>query len=286
VTAAVDTGLLDRRRSIMGARARRRRTVVLAVLAGLATVGGGYWALTGPPVAIRHLTLSGYARKDRGALDWAARVAASSGTMVSLPTGRIREALAAFPWVGRVDVRRDWPWGIVVDVHQARAAAVVVPSRGQRMLVSASGRVLGPAPARPGLPRIRMDGPPPAVGGSLTSAAVRAPLAFLAPLPREIARRVRRLGFDENGLLGARLQGGPELRLGAPELLHEKARALVAIMRYLPVSEASSVSYLDLTVPQNAAAGLTGTLAAQLSTASPELVPTTTVSAAEPSSHG
>jgi hypothetical protein len=204
VTAAVDTGLLDRRRSIMGARARRRRTVVLAVLAGLATVGGGYWALTGPPVAIRHLTLSGYARKDRGALDWAARVAASSGTMVSLPTGRIREALAAFPWVGRVDVRRDWPWGIVVDVHQARAAAVVVPSRGQRMLVSASGRVLGPAPARPGLPRIRMDGPPPAVGGSLTSAAVRAPLAFLAPLPREIARRVRRLGFDENGLLGAR----------------------------------------------------------------------------------
>jgi cell division septal protein FtsQ len=286
VTAAVDTGLLARRRSIMGARARRRRTVVLGVLAGLATLGAGYWALTGPPAAIRHLSVTGYSRKDAKALDWAARVAASSGTMVSLPTGRIREALAAFPWVASVEVRRDWPWGIVVAVRQARPAAVIVPSRGQRMLVTASGRVLGAAPPRPGLPRIRMDGPPPATGRALTSAAVRAPLAFLAPLPKEIARRVRRLGFDKKGLLGARLQGGPELRLGAPELLHEKARALVAIMHYLPASQASSVSYLDLTVPQNAAAGLTSSLASQLSTASPELVPTSTVSADQPSSHG
>ena len=286
MTAAVETGLLERRRAIMGARARRRRTVVLGVLAGLATLGAGYWVLTGPPVAIRHLEVTGYSRQDRSALDWAARVAASSGTMVSLPTERIREALADFPWVGRVEVRRDWPWGIVVAVRQARPKAVVVPSQGPRMLVTASGRVLGPAPARPGLPRIRMDGPSPAAGTRLTAAAVRAPLAFLAPLPKAIARRVRRLGFDTKGLLGAKLQGGPDLRLGAPELLGEKARALVAVMHYLPASEAASVSYLDLTVPQNAAAGLTSTLATQLSTAGPALVTTSTVNAAQDSSHG
>jgi cell division septal protein FtsQ len=286
VTAAIETGLLDRRRALTGTRARRRRTVVLGVLAGLAALGATYWAMTGPLVAIRHLKVTGYQRADGSALDWAARVAATSGTMLNLPTVRIRQALAAFPWVGRVDVARDLPWGIVVEVHQARPAAVVVPSRGPRMLVTGSGRVLGPAPARPGLPRIRMDGPAPAPGARLTSAAVRAPLAFLSPLPKALARRVRRLGFDRNGLLGAKLAGGPDLRLGAPEHLNEKARALVAIMHYLPANESGSVSYLDLTVPQNAAAGLTSGLASQLSTASPELVTTSTVNATQDSSHG
>jgi cell division protein FtsQ len=284
--AAVERGLLQRRRATLGARARRRRTVVLGVLAGLAALGASYWVMTGPLVAIRHLRVTGYHGPDRQGLDWAARVAASSGTMVNLPTERIRQALAAFPWVARVDVQRDWLWGIVVAVRQARPAAVIVPSHGPRMLVTASGRVLGPAPPRPGLPRIRMDGPSPTAGQALTSAAVQAPLAFLAPLPSEIARRVRRLGFDRNGLLGAKLQGGPELRLGTPELLNEKARALVAIMHYLPASQAASVSYLDLTVPQNAAAGLTSTLASQLSTASPELVTTSPVNATQGSSHG
>jgi cell division septal protein FtsQ len=269
MTAAIETGLLDRRRALTGARARRRRTVVLGVLAGLAALGATYWAMTGPLVAIRHLKVTGYKRADGSALDWAARVAASSGTMVSLPTARIREALAAFPWVGRVDVQRDLPWGIVVEVHQARPAAVLVPTRGPRMLVTAKGRVLGLAPARPGLPHIRMDGPSPAPGTRLTSATVRAPLAFLSPLPKALARRVRRLGFDRNGLLRAKLVGGPELRLGDAERLDEKARALVAVMHYIPASEAGSVSYLDLTVPQNAAAGLTSTLASQLSTAGP-----------------
>jgi cell division protein FtsQ len=273
VTGAVDTGLLERRRAIMGERARRRRTVVLGVLAGLATLGAGYWALTGPPAAIRHLKVTGYSRADLPALDWAARVAASSGTMVSLPTERLRRALAAYPWVERIDVRRDWPSGVVVNVVEATPAAVVVPQRGQRMLVTAAGRVLGPAPRRPGLPRIALDGAAPAVGQSLTSAAVTAPLAFLAPLPREIARRVRRLGIATNGLLGARLQGGPELRLGSPEMLDEKARALVAIMRYLPAQEEANVAYLDLTVPENVAAGVTSAVANQPSGASSVLSP-------------
>jgi cell division protein FtsQ len=273
VTAAVDTGLLDRRRAIAGARARRRRTVVLSVLAGLATIGAGYWALTGPPAAIRHLKVTGYARADLPALDWAARVAASSGTMVSLPTERLRRALAAYPWVERIDVRRDWPSGVVVNVVQAIPAAVVVPQRGQRMLVTAAGRVLGPAPRRPGLPRIALDGAAPAVGQSLTSAAVTAPLAFLAPLPREIARRVRRLGIAGDGLLGARLQGGPELRLGSPEMLDEKARALVAIMRYLPAQEEANVAYLDLSVPENVAAGVTAAVASQPSSPTSVLSP-------------
>jgi len=286
MTAAIETGLLERRRALMGSRARRRRTVVLGVLAGLAALGATYWTMTGPLVAIRHLKVTGYKRADGSQLDWAARVAATSGTMVNLPTARIREALSAFPWVGRVDVARDLPWGIVVEIHQARPAAVVVPTRGPRMLVTGRGRVLGPAPARPGLPRIRLDGPSPAPGTRLTSSAVRAPLAFLSPLPKALARRVRRLGFDRNGLLGAKLEGGPDLRLGAPERLNEKARALVAIMHYLPASQSGSVSYLDLTVPQNAAAGLTSSLASQFSTAGPGLGTTSSVNATQGSSNG
>jgi hypothetical protein len=73
-------------------------------------------------------------------------------------------------------------------------------------------------------------------------------------LEPQIAGRVRALR-EEGGALYARLAGGPELRLGLPEDLEAKARALDVVLGQLSAADERAASYIDLSVPTRPAAG-------------------------------
>lgn len=255
MSSAPSTVLLARRRALARRRGRRRRTVALGVVATLALLAGGWWVATGPPARVASVSVSGYQRPDRAVLERTLLLVARSGTVLQPPVDRMRLAATRFPWVEDVVVSRDWPRGLAVVVVEARAAALAVPTSGPRVLVSESGRVLGPAPdPPPALPRVRVPGAAPAVGSRLSGAPVRAALAFSAVLEPQIAGRVRALR-EEGGALYARLAGGPELRLGLPEDLEAKARALDVVLGQLSAADERAASYIDLSVPTRPAAG-------------------------------
>ena len=243
-----------RRRRIARDRGRRRRSALLLGAGLLAALALMWWLAHGPLLAVGNVTLRGYDRQDRAALLQAIDSAAADGTVVSPPVDGIRSAAAAFPWVASVAVQRDWPRALAVEVTMARPVAVAAVAGAEPALVSESGRVLGPVPEGAGLGWLRATGPPPAAGYALPDAD-RAALSFLAAAPPEAARRVRQLGLDQAGTLAGRIDGGPALRLGRPEALAAKARALALVLSQVPAQELAAATYIDLRIPRRPAIG-------------------------------
>jgi hypothetical protein len=244
-----------RRRQVSRARGRRRRSTALIVL-GTATVAVVlYWLLTGPLLAVHGVTVRGYDRDDRGELVAALRAAAADGTVLSPPVGDLREAAEAFPWVASISVARSWPREIAIDVVQAEPAAAAATREGA-VIVTASGRVLGPVPEAAGVGWLRIgeDGPPPAIGEMLPADA-RPALAFVVAAEPEVAARVRQLKVGEDGLLTGRLRAGPSLLLGRPERVQAKARALGLVLDDLSAEDELAAGYIDLTIPERPALG-------------------------------
>jgi cell division septal protein FtsQ len=224
------------------------------VVVTAAAAVGLYWLLTGPLLAIQNVSLSGYDRDDRTELARALQDASDQGTVLSPPVGPLQAAAHRFPWVASISVARDWPRGLAIHVVEAHPVAAAA-SREGAVLVSDQGRVLGPVTAHAGVGWLRLAGSPPPVGESLPDAGARAALEFVAAADPRVGRRVRALRVDRSGSLVGRLTNGPDLRLGAPERLAAKARALGLVLAALPTDEQEAASYIDLTVPENPAVG-------------------------------
>jgi cell division protein FtsQ len=243
-----------RRRRIARARGRQRRVLALIGAAAVAALVLLWWLANGPLLAVGHVSVRGYDRPDRAALVAAIEEAASGGTVVSPPADRLRRAAAAFPYVSEVSVQRDWPRGLTVDVTVAEPAAAVSGPGGAAAAVSEEGRVLGPVPEDAGLGWVRLPAPPPPAGYALPEPG-RAALAFLAAAPPEAGRRVRRLAIDSTGSLSGLIDGGPVLRLGRPEDLTAKARALALVLSQVPAQDLEAATYIDLRIPRRPAIG-------------------------------
>jgi len=281
--------MAERRRAVVRDRGRRRRTTALAAIGALA-LGLGLWFLaTGPVLAVRQVSLTGYGREDADRLETAIGLAAGEGTILNPATAAIREATRAFPWVAGVSVRRDWPLGLRVDITEAEAVAAVKASGNERVLVDGDGTVLGaPTPGRartaaadaaPGpaagttattaaaaagirplsaerrRPRagILLRGPAPAPG-ELLAPGLRSALIFVSALEPEVAGRVADLRLEAGRVVG-RLEDGPELRLGRPERMLAKALALQVVLDQIPAEDEEAATYLDLSLPERPAVG-------------------------------
>lgn len=245
--------VVERRRRIARARGRRRRTSLLLAVGVAAGAVLLWWLATGPLLAVSGVSVSGYDRDDRPALEAALAEAAADGTVLRPPVTAMRLAAARFPWVASVSVERDWPRGVSVQVVQAEPVAVAASAEGA-VLVSEAGRVLGPVSGKPGLGWLRLGQAPPAAGYALPEDA-RAALGFVAAADPEVGARVRALRVDERGLLTGRLAGGPELRLGRPERLGAKAIALGLVLARLTPEEERAAAYVELSVPERPAVG-------------------------------
>lgn len=220
----------------------------------LACAAVGWWLATGPALTVRDVSLSGYDRPDASALDAALTDAAGhGGSLLSPPVGAIRRSAVTFPWVGDVVVHRAWPFGLRVEVIPARPAIVAVPARGEPVLVSPVGLVMGPADGVKGLARVRLPGAAPATGSPIPQRA-RAALTFALALDPAVSGRLRALTL-ERGRLTAKLTGGLELRLGQPTRMRAKAAALMAVLAGLSAEELKQATYVELSVPEHIAVG-------------------------------
>jgi cell division septal protein FtsQ len=212
-----------------------------------------YWLATGPLLATSGVTVSGYDRPDRAELVQAITRAAGEGTIIAPATGEVTVAAERFPWVESVSVARDWPRGMAVHVTEATPAAVA--SFGdQAVLVSGSGRVLGPHEGAPGVGWLRLQVAPPPAGAALPESAGPA-LAFITAADPEVASRIRALRLGPDGMWVGRLTGGPDLRLGAGERMAAKAAAVGLVLASVAAEDERAASYIDVSAPERPALG-------------------------------
>lgn len=225
------------------------------LLGALAVVALAYWVITGPVLAVSGVHMRGYDRDDRAQLVAALESAAGRGSILSPAVAEMEQAAARNPWVESISVARKWPRALAVDVVQARPAAVAYADGSDPVLVAADGRVLDAATGTDTrLGWLRLAEAPPAPGGNLPAGSA-AGVEFLTHLEPDVAARVRDLAPVEGGALTARLDGGPELRLGKPERLPAKATALGMVLDALSEGDREAATYIDLSVPEHPAVG-------------------------------
>ena len=149
---------------------------------------------------------------------------------------------------------RNWPRALGVQVTQVRPVAHARGTDGGTVLVGSNGRVLETSEGGAALGWLSLPTGTPVPGAQLPDAE-SAIVTFLAALDPELAARVRDLRMVEGGTALARLEDGPELRLGRPVRLVAKATALGLVLQALTSEEATAATYIDLSVPERPAVG-------------------------------
>lgn len=190
---------LPRPRAVVEAcgRALRRSGPTLIALAAVGAVGGGAWGIhhwltTSPRFAVATISVRGSHVMSRDeVLDLLPFHLGDN--VFSVDMGAAERALAAEPWVAKVDVRRKLPRTVIVDVTERTPAAVV--SAEGLYLVDRDGHPF----KRAELDRGEGEGLPVVSG---------VPRPLFATAPAEAAARVKRgldvLGAWADGAAGAR----------------------------------------------------------------------------------
>ncbi|MGH2855781.1 MAG: cell division protein FtsQ/DivIB, partial [Solirubrobacteraceae bacterium] len=151
-------------------RRRRLRNALIAVLAALPLLGGGWlWLRDSSLVAVEHVQVGGVHGVDAAGIDAALSGAARRMTTLDVNVGALRAAVAPFRVVRGLSVSASFPHELRIRVvEQLPVAALTVA--GVRTAVAADGVVLGPALLSASLPAIAGGwasdhSPPPPAGG-------------------------------------------------------------------------------------------------------------------------
>ena len=200
-------------------------------------------AQTGIPKKIREKLVE--SRMLRGVISMPSNIFATTGTtsMLSINPAAVAAAVASLPRVQTAIVDRAFPNTLTIKIVPERAVAVTTTPQG-RVVLAASGRVLGPATAGAmGLPIIASaPSDIPGAGGTVTAPGVVAELALAAARSRTL--RFRAIGYGQDGRVGQTAQG-VEVRVGDADQLATKLKVARSVLR----RAGTTVQYVDVTVP-------------------------------------
>jgi cell division protein FtsQ len=235
VTVGIDPRIRARRVAVMRADGRRRLRLLLAVVASLAAIGAG-WSLTRSPVLdVDEVRITG-AEGPNAALIRDLAGVSEGVALVDVDTGAIENRLEGLPWVREVDVEKQWPNTITVQVTE-RTAVAVVPSGTGWARLDAEGVVMGressPDPAATeGLPVISVPLSV-AVGDVHLEAAPG--LAVISALTADLEPWVRAVTVDGDRV-GLDLMGRARVSLGPAVRLDDKVTAIRAVLAGVDLS--------------------------------------------------
>lgn len=225
-------------------RARRLRTARPALAAAIMTtlVGGLVWVgYASPLLRLTNVTVKGTSRLSAAQVLAAARVR-TGVPLVAIPVGAIRRRVAALPAVARVQVARDWPHELLIEVTERAPVAVVSSGGGvgsEAELVDASGVAFAATSDPPGgLLALRV--PWPAMGAP--SAPAAAALRVWAELPAPVRQQIRWVRADSPNAVTFGLDRGATVVWGSPADGPAKLSVLAALM-------ASPASVYDVSTP-------------------------------------
>lgn len=144
----IDPRIADRREEVH--REHRRRWMVrLGVVAGLfGLVALAIAATRSPLLDVDTVEVVGADRTGRHTV--LSTVEGLPGTaMLDVDPSAVDEAVSTLPWIASVEVRREWPSTVVIELTERTGVAVVAVDEGTWQTVDADGRVLAEQPDRP-----------------------------------------------------------------------------------------------------------------------------------------
>lgn len=230
---------------------RLRLAALIAVLAALASAGGWYLLRDSSVVSVDHVTVTGASGSDASAIREALDSAARRMTTLDFQTARLRAAVSQFPEIKGLQVTTHFPHGIVIHVIELLPVGVVKMA-GREIAVTGDGTLLPNAPLTGSLPVIPIAEPP--SGGRLSPGWARGAASVLAAAPRRVLPRLLdAMTIAGHGLV-VQIRNGPGIYFGEATDLSAKWLAALAVLAD-PGSQGAS--YVDVTDPERATAGVT-----------------------------
>jgi cell division protein FtsQ len=224
-----------------------RRALPFAAAFLVLLVAGGLWLRDSAFFAVERVSVVGASGPDAPKVESALRKVARDMTTLHVDRDKLLQAVEGYPTVDDVDIDRDLPNTVTITVRERRPVAVVSVA-GRRVPLTADGRLLKGATAAEDLPALALKDDP---GNSITDERGRRLLALVAAAPQQLRRRTERAYLGRHGLT-LRMNKGPSLYFGTGQ---EIAAKWAAAARVLADPTAEGARYIDVRVPERAAAG-------------------------------
>src|SRR3954452_10540690 len=225
-------------------RVKRWLLIALAVCLVL-TAGYRLWLRDSSLVAVEKVEVTGLTTKDATRVRTALASAAHTMTTLHVRHDVLEQAIAAYPVVKGLDVRPDFPHGLVIRVIEYRPAALV-----GGLPVAGDGTILRGIPVEGSLPKIETRGAP--HGNRLTDPAALHAARVAGAAPIALRSRLELVEMRAQDGIVVQMRDGPDLIFGDAT----RARAKwVAATRVLADPEAEGASYIDVRLPGRPAAG-------------------------------
>jgi cell division protein FtsQ len=248
----------------------RRRLVALAVLAAVLSAVYLLWFRDSSLVRVQKVTVEGLSTApDAPQLRTRLTKAARDMTTLHLDAARLRHVVAGDPVVHSIEIRPDFPHGLLIHVVENRPVALL-SAGGRSVPVAADGTLLEGVDVNGALPTLRTpslpDGRRVPSGGTLDRVTVA------GAAPPALRGRVESISIQPDKGFVVQLTDGPALWLGDADQLELKWAAAAAV---LAQDSSKGASYVDVRIPERPVAGGLGvTTAAQPDPGGPADVPT------------
>ena len=234
----------------------RRRTLLAAVVAGAVALAYFGWFRDSSLVAVRDVEVEGVTGADRERIVANLTDAARGMTTLNVQTDQLQNVAREFPTVASVSADTSFPHGITIQVTERRPK-LIVRAGDREIPVGGDGSLLpGAELGDRDLPELTLEELP--TSGRLSGDPLSEALAIgAAPAPL----RPLIAGSSVSGDYGivVTMRGGIELRFGNRDRADQKWTAVAAI---LADRQLTSVSYVDVRVPDRPAVGGASTAAA------------------------
>ncbi len=227
----------------------RRRALLAAVVAGAVALGYFGWFRDSSLVAVRDVEVEGVSGADRERIIANLTDAAHGMTTLHVQTDHLQNVAREFPTVASVSADTSFPHGITIQVIERRPK-LIARAGGREIPVGGDGSLLpGAQLGDRDLPELTLEELP--TSGRLSGDPLSEALAIgAAPAPL----RPLIAGSSVSGDYGivVTMRGGIEVRFGNRDRADQKWTAVAAI---LADRQLTSVSYVDVRVPDRPAVG-------------------------------
>lgn len=210
---------------------------VVAVVALVGIIGGGVWLVYFSAwLSVSGVEVRGVEQLSADQVRQAAAVPQGEA-LARVDLDRIRSRVEALAPVRSVDVSRQWPDQVLIDVDE-RVAIAVVEIGGQLRGMDAEGVVFRDyAQAPAGLPRVE-------TGGSTGAEALREAALVVAALPADLQAEVDHVEVSTVDEISLALPDGRTVEWGSADESELKARVLTDLLAAAP-----EAPHYDVSVP-------------------------------------
>lgn len=229
---------------------RHLRRGLLGAVALLLLLTGSYFLLRDASFfSVDDVAVKGVSGPDAPNVEATLKAAARDRTTLNISGEDLQKAAHRFPTVKAVEVDRDLPHGVTLTVHEKRPVAVI-DAGGRRVPLAADGRLLDGATPPDDLPALAVTDAVKA--GEIDTKKGRQLVALVAAAPQALRKRAAKAMLDGETGLTLEMNRGPDLYFGNDDDLHQKWRA---VARVLADPSSKGATYIDVRVPERAAAG-------------------------------